>query len=427
MADRVPKGAWIAAYLALSRLVAPAAAPLLRRRLKRGKEDPARWREKLGIPGAPRPEGPLVWLHAVGVGEVLALRGLVAEMTAADPRLNFLLTSTARSSAQALARNLPPRAVHQFLPLDLPGARRAFLDYWRPDLSVWAEQDLWPGLVTETARRGIPLALVNARMNEDAHARRARARGLFAALYPAFRLIAAQDSATARHLEDLGAPNPVRVTGSLKPGAPPLADKPDERARLEGRIGARRVWLAASTHLEDEVVALGAHVRLRATDPDALLILVPRIPERGAGIAEACRAGGLLPARRSLGNDPDPEVAVYIADTMGETGLWYRIAPVALVGGTFGPVEGHNPWEPARLGAAILHGPRTANFAADYESLDAAGAARQIASVEDLLAALSDSETPAMPDKAARLADAAAEAMRGLARDLAALLEDRNG
>lgn len=426
-ADPGLAGGWLAAYLAVTRLAAPLGAPILRRRLARGKEHPDRWREKLGNASAPRPDGPLVWLHAVGLGEVLALRGLVAEMAACDLGLNFLLTSTARTSAAALSRNLPPRTIHQFLPLDLPGPRARFLDHWRPDLSVWAEQDLWPGLVWDCARRGVPLALVNARMNTDAYRRRARARGLFARLFRCFRLMAAQDEATARHLTALGAPAPVRVTGSIKPAAPPLADAPAERARLAALIGERPVWIAASTHAGDEAVALAAHRLRRATDPAALLILIPRLPARGPEVVAAARGAGLAARLRSAGEDPAPDTAVYVADTIGELGTWYRLAPAALVGGSFGPVNGHNPWEPARLGAAILHGPDTANFADDYAALDAARAAAPVADAGTLATALVN---PGLADMAARargLADDRAVAVRHLARDLVALMEHRDG
>ncbi len=425
MPERAPRGAWVAAWMALTRAASPLAAPLLKRRLARGKELPDRWREKLGEPGLPRPEGEVIWLHAVGLGEVLALRGLIAAMAARDDGLNFLVTSTSRSSAEALSRNLPPRTRHQFLPLDLAGPRRRFLDHWRPDLSVWAEQDLWPGLVTETARRGMPLALVNARMNRAAYARRARARGLFGALYRAFGLIAAQDEGTARHLEALGAPAPVMVTGSLKPGAPALSHDPAEAARLSALIGDRPVWLAASTHPEDEEVALAAHRVRLAGASEALLILAPRLPARGPDIAQAARSLGLAAALRSAGAVPEAATQVYIADTIGEMGLWYRLASAALIGGGFGAVEGHNPWEAALLGPAILHGPRTANFAADYAALDAAGGARSVDDAAALATALADPGIAAMPPLARALADAARAQTDELAGRLLAMAHPR--
>ena len=422
MADRRPQGAWLRAWTLGGHVLEPVAPALLRRRLSRGKELPDRWREKLGAPGLPRPGGRLVWLHAVGLGEVLALRGLIAEMDRARGDLSYLITSTARSSAEVAGRNLPPRTVHQFLPLDLPGPRRRFLDHWRPDLSVWAEQDLWPGLVADTAARGIPLALVNARMNDDAYRRRARVRGLYAPLLRAFGLIAAQDAATARNLEALSEPGPVDVTGSLKPAAPPLADAPEARAALESALGDRPLWLAASTHAADEAVVLSAHRMILDKEPQALLIVAPRAADRGPALLAACTDAGLETRLRSRGEQPDAETQVYIADTFGELGTWYRMAGIALVGGTFGAVEGHNPWEPARLDTAILHGPRTANFRDDFASLDAVGAALPVADAKGVADAVLGADRTALVDRARALADDRAAPVRALAARLSAMV-----
>jgi len=247
-------------------------------------------------------------------------------------------------------------------------------------------------------------------------------RGLYAPLLRAFRLIAAQDAATARHLEALGAPAPVAVTGSLKPAAPPLADSPEERARLAEALAGRPLWLAASTHAEDEEVALAAHRLVLERSPHTLLILAPRIPSRGAEIAQRCEGAGLAAARRSDGAPLASGVQVYIADTIGEMGLWYRLAPAALVGGSFGPVEGHNPWEPARLDCAVLHGPRTANFAEDYAALAAARAARRVLTAEHLTATLADPQLAETAERAAVLALEHAGAARALARHLVELV-----
>ena len=402
----------LAAYLAATRAIPLLAPAVLRRRLARGKEDPARWTEKLGRPSAPRPAGRLVWLHAVGLGEVLALRGLIAALAGQAPDLSFLVTSGTRASAEVLAANLPPRTTHQFLPLDAPGYLARFLAHWRPDLSIWAEQELWPGAVVAAHRAGVPLALVNARMNADSFARRSRGRGLYADLLARFRLIAAQDDATARHLRALGA-GEVRVTGSLKAAAPPLAADPARLAALETALAGRALWLLASSHPEDEAAAL-------ATAPgDRLLVIVPRYPDRGAGIEAAVRATGRSVTRAGAGQTPGP-AQVHIADAFGELGLWYRLAPLALVGGSFGPVQGHNPWEPAALDCAILHGPATANFAADYAQLDGAGAARAVTAAT-LPAALSADPAP-FAARARALSDAARTSLAPLARDLAGLL-----
>lgn len=410
-------GLQLVLYSGLTRVLGLAAPAHLRRRLARGAEDPVRWREKLGEASAPRPPGRLVWLHGVGVGEVMALRGLVLAMAGAAPDLSFLITSTARSSGQVIAANLPPRTQHQYLALDAPRFAAAFLDHWHPDLSVWAEQDLWPGLVTATHRRGVPLALVNARMNAQAFAGRRWGRGLLRDVYARFSMISAQDDATMRHLGALGAAN-VRVTGSLKAAAPPLSVVLADLEAVRGAVAGRRVWLAASTHAADEAVVLAAHRALVADDAGWLLVLVPRVPDRRAEIVAAAQAAGLETTLRSKGQTAGGQV--HLADTFGELGLWYRISPITLMGGTFGPVEGHNPWEPAALGSAILHGPRVANFAADYAELDRAGAARPVTA--DTLMEAVKADYFGQAAKARALSLAARDSLEPLARDLVALM-----
>ena len=384
-----PPGLALRTYVAVSHLIPLVAPFILRRRLARGREEPARWREKLGCGGSARPEGRLIWMHAVGIGEVMALRGLIGAM--ARQGFSFLVTSSARSSAEVFGANLPERTIHQYLPLDAPSYLARFLDHWRPDLSVWAEQDLWPGAVLAANRRGVPLALVNARMNAASYARRRRVASLYGDLLARFQVIAAQDEVTAGHLRGLGA-GEVQVTGSLKAASPPLAADGAEVARIKAALAGRRLWLAASTHAGDEAVVLEAHRRLMARDPEACLILVPRVPGRAAGVD----AGGMPVALRSGGGMPG--AGVFMVDRFGELGLWYRVARVALVGGGFG-IGGHNPWEPAHLGCAILHGPGVENFAADYAALHAAEAALAVTGPDQVLAALDD---PTIADRAAR-------------------------
>lgn len=397
-------------YLALSRGIPLLAPTVLNRRLARGKELPDRWREKLGHPSQSRPDGALIWLHAVGLGETLALRGLIAALADQAPAAQFLVTSTTRGSAEVFARNLPPRTRHQFLPLDAPGYLKRFLDHWRPGLSIWAEQDLWPGAVTATAARGIPLALVNARMNAEAYARRARWKGLYANLLARFALITAQDAGTARHLQALGAKG-VAVTGSLKAAAPPLAADPARLAEAREALSGLHPVLLASSHPEDEFVTLSA---LHAARPRPLLLLAPRDPHRGEEIAARVAEHGLSATRRSAGQGPTADV--WVVDTFGEMGLWYRLCASSLIGGTYGPTEGHNPWEPAALGSAILHGPRIANFAADFAALHQAGAAQPV-QPEAVIAALT-ADHAAMAARARALSDAAQGALGPLATDL---------
>lgn len=406
------RGPMLRAYLAASRLIPLAAPAHLRRRLKRGKEDPRRWREKLGEGLAPRPNGPLIWLHAVGLGEVLSLRGLIVALSDLRPELSFLVTSSTAASATVFAKNAPPRTLHQFLPLDAPAYRRRFLDHFRPDLCIWVEQDLWPGMVSDLAQRGIPQCIVAARMNARSLAAHQRAAGLFRDLYGAMALITAQDEKTATHLHSFGVD--VAVTGSLKPAAPSLSHDPDALSDLQTRLADRFVWAVAPAHPADMAVALAAHDRLRQARPDALLIIAPRFPDQPSATAGP---------RRSKGEVPDREDAVWICDTFGELGLIYRLTQAVLIGGTFSDIEGHNPWEAAILSNAILHGPRTANFATDFAYLAADEAALLVNDANSLAAALQRDDLAALAARAAACTATARAETTGLAERLVTMLK----
>jgi 3-deoxy-D-manno-octulosonic-acid transferase len=409
-------------YLLLTGLLCPFVPALLRHRLKKGKELPDRWQEKLGKATVARPQGPLIWMHAVGLGEALALRALIVALKSARPDLNILVTSSTRSSAEALAKNGLSGALHQFLPLDCPRARRRFLGHWAPDLAVWSEQDIWPGLVHAVSRRGIPQIWINARMNADAHARRRKMPRLYRATYARFARISAQDPQTADFISEFGAK--PEVGGSLKPAASPLVDKPQERATLQETLADRPVWLAASSHPEDEQIALDAY---RNLDAPGLLIIAPRYPHRGPEIETTVAAMGLDIRRRSNGEHPDGLTEVYIADTTGEMGLWYRLAHIALIGGSFSDIQGHNPWEAAALDCAVLHGPKTANFRADYERLDAAQAARCVASPTELVAALEDEKVQKQTARASALVQEGRALIEQLATQILSDLDAGSG
>ncbi len=406
------------------RALAPVAPWVLRRRLARGKEDPERMGEKLGRPSLPRPEGPLVWMHAVGVGEVLALPALAEALRARRPELEVLITSTSLTSARALAANMPEGARHQFLPLDCPRFARAFLDHWRPDLSVWAERDVWPVLIGETRARGIPLALINGRMNAASLRAKAPARRFFAAVYGQFDHIGVQDAGTAAHFAALGVR--AQVTGALKTAARPLADFPQARAINVAALAGRRLWLAASTHPGDEAVVIAAHKALLQHDPEACLIVAPRLPARAPEVLDALKAAGIAATLLSEdGRLPRPPGPAHVVGRVGQMGLWYRLADAAFVGGSLAPVGGHNPNEPALLDCAILHGPNVANFAEDYAALHAAGAAREVRDAESLAEALRDSSLAAQIAPARAVAGRGAQALQAEAARLLAMLEAR--
>ena len=399
------------AYLAATHLVPLRAKAHLQKRIARGKEHPDRWTEKLGNPTQDRPKGTLIWLHAVGLGEVLSLRGLIAAM-AKQSDAHFLVTSSTRAGAEVLGKNAPPRTVHQFLPLDAPAYRRRFLDHWQPDLCIWAEQDLWPGFVTDLAKRGTPQALIAARMTAQSYRKKSRVRATFAYLYNQMAMRTANDERTSGYMQSLGTP-PVPVTGSLKPAAPPLTCDPAELEGLQAALKGRFVWMTAPSHAADEARALAAHKRLRAGRPDALLIIAPRFLDRTIDC-------DLPMAVRSKGQTPAAQHAVYLADTFGDLGLLYRLADAALVGGTNDATEGHSPWEAATLHTAIFHGPQTANFENDYKSLHAAHAALCVTDADALAKALQQDLAPQITNATAVIA-AQQSTVNDLAQDLLAL------
>ena len=424
--SNLPKIGWqLRLYLVLRPILQPIMRRLVARRVSKGKDDPARAPEKLGHPGLARPTGPLIWIHAVGLGEVLALRPLLLEMGRMRPDAHFLVTSTARSSSQVFNQNLPPRVLHQFLPLDGPNYVARFLDHWRPDLSIWSEQDLWPGAICDTARRRIPLAYINARISQGSFERRKKLKSGFRNLMEMFAYVAAQDEASASYLERLGALD-VQVMPSLKPAAEPLSVDSGHLASLQQDLQGRRVWVLASSHPADEEVAIAAHRQILETDPTTLLIIVPRAPERGSEICEVLAAEGMSSAQRSQETGIAASHQVYVADTLGELGLWYRLACIACVGGSFGNTQGHNPWEAIVLGCPVISGPNTANFAADYDLLETEGLSLRIAAGRGAEHRLSDAVVHVAQENTAQkisaLVSSAREDIRPLASTLLALV-----
>ncbi len=391
----------------------------LRRRAARGKEDPARLSERRGEAAA-RPPGRLLWLHAASVGETLSVLPVLHALAERAPDLAMLVTTGTVTAAAILRQRLPPalaaRVLHRFVPLDVPGWAARFLDGWRPDAAVFVESELWPNLIAAAAARGIPLALVNARMSARSAGRWRLAPALGRDLLAAFAVVLAQSAADAARLRGLGA-GAVRCLGNLKYAAPPLPADPVALAALRDAVGRRPVLLGASTHPGEEAVLLAAHRLLAERLPDLLTVIVPRHPERGAAVAALAqgRATGLVPGlaatRRGAGGMPDRGTAVYVADTLGELGLFYRLAGACLVGGSLVPHGGQNPLEPARLGCPILLGPHTWNFAEPVARLLAAGGARRVEG-PDLAAALAAAAADVLSDagRGPAMAQAAAAA-----------------
>ena len=412
----------LAAYRVVTTLMAPAIPLLLRQRALRGKEDRMRMGERFGRTNLPRPPGPLVWIHGASVGECVA--GLPLAEALLKSGRTVLVTSGTITSASVMAERLPQGAIHQFAPIDTSAAARRFLDHWKPDAALFVDSEIWPNQLSEAHARGAKLAIVNGRMSARSFAGWRRIPRMAAAILSLFDICLAQDDATARRLRDLGAPL-VEVTGSLKADAPPLPADENKLRALRQAIGARPVFLAASTHPGEDETILPAQDALRREFPDLLTIIVPRHPERGADIAMLC--GKRPVSRRSQGALPSPQTQIYVADTMGELGLFFRCATFAFIGGSLIPHGGQNPLEPALLHCAVLAGPHTENFAPAYAAILAAQGSGLVSSASEIakLAArlLHDpADAKAMGDAAFRAAHSQGGAVEKTLKAVEALL-----
>jgi 3-deoxy-D-manno-octulosonic-acid transferase len=365
----------LAAYRMLTAAGTTLAPHLLEHRVRRGKENPDRLAERRGEPSAPRPPGPMVWVHGASVGEFIAVLPLVERIRSRG--FTVLVTTGTVTSAALAEKRLPPGAFHQFIPLDLPPFIARFLDSWRPDLALLVESDLWPNLIVAVSERQIPLILVNGRLSERSFNRWRRFPKTIEALLRRLDLCLVRSADDAQHFDTLGAPR-IGVTGNLKYDVPVLpADAPRLAALTAATVG-RTIVVAASTHPGEEAVIAEVHRLLKITFAELLTVIAPRHPQRGGAIANIATACGLRPVLRSRGALPDADTDIYVFDTLGELGLIYQLAPIVFMGGSLVRHGGQNPIEAIKLGAAILHGPHVSNFEEIYSELDRTGAAELV-------------------------------------------------
>jgi 3-deoxy-D-manno-octulosonic-acid transferase len=380
LADPLPMT--LRVYRKLSSAMVPLSPALINRRLKLGKEDPARVGERRGVSADVRPVGPLVWIHGASVGEVLAAAALIEKLRALN--LRILLTSGTVTSAAIVAKRFPPDVIHQYVPYDSPRYVARFLDHWRPSLALFIESDLWPNLILSSAARRLPMVLINGRMSQRSFPRWRRVSGTISALLGRFELCLAQSQLDGERFTALGSRN-VTVTGNLKLDVPaPPADS-SKLERLMSVTRGRPVVVAASTHPGEEEILVETHKTLAGFFPKLLTVIVPRHADRGEAIARMIAASGLNAALRSREELPTAATDVYVADTMGEMGLFYRLAPIVFMGGSLVAHGGQNPIEAVKLGASVVHGPHVFNFTDVYEALDAAGGARKADTQEALV------------------------------------------
>ncbi len=372
-------------YCALTSIAMPLAWRTVRAKLQTAGVSEVRQRERLGHASQPRPDGRLIWFHAASVGESLSVLSLIKRMSERIEDAQFLITSGTPTSAALVEKRLPPRTRHQYPPLDSAGPVARFLDHWRPDAGVFVESEIWPRLIVETARRGTPLALLNARLSEKSVAGWKKRPDTARFVLGQFRLFLTQNDRTAANLIAMGAPADLVQPGTnLKAMSDPLPVDRTTLTKLQGQITGRPVWIASSTHAGEEETVLAAHAKLLERWPDLLLLLIPRHPERRDEVAALLDRAQLTYATRSKGQRVTEKTQVYMADTLGETGTWYALSPIVFLGGSLLEIGGHNPFEPAQAGAAVLTGPGFFNFAETFAPLIEAGGAIKIETAAEL-------------------------------------------
>jgi 3-deoxy-D-manno-octulosonic-acid transferase len=411
----------ITLYRFLTVMLSPFIHLYLLYRKKRRKEDSQRLRERFGYPSISRPREQLLWIHAASVGESLSVLPLLHRLAELYPTLHLLITTGTVTSAKMIAAKLPDNCYHQYIPVDVPSVVDRFLAYWKPDLALWVESELWPNLVTKAAGY-CPLILLNARISERSFRFWKRHHLLSGTMLRCFSLFLPQSQRDARHLQELGA-QAIGTIANLKYYSLPLPASDKELQLLTTQLAGRVVWVAASTHGDEEMQFGAIYQQLKQQFPQLITIIIPRHANRGHDITRQLSGLGLQVACRSLQEVITPATDVYVADTMGELGLFYRLASVVCLGGSFVAHGGQNPLEAARLGCAIISGPHYHNFTEIYHELVAADAAIIVPGKEALCELLQQLfEQPERQHVMAENALAAMESTKHILDDIVAQL-----
>lgn len=392
-------------YALTTHLALPLVRFIQKRRIRAGKEDDSRAKEREGVASIARPQGKLIWVHAASIGESLAVLPVIERILAREQDISVLVTTGTLTSARILKERLPERAFHQFVPFDRLAWVQAFLDFWTPSMVIWVESELWPNTLISVKERGIPAILINGRMSHESFRRWKFAPSIAAGILSCFEQCLMQSTEDARYLLHLGARGVVHH-GNLKYSAPPLPYDAEVLSSLRGLIGERPVWLFASTHVGEEQIAAEVHQALEKKFPGLLTIIVPRHPDRGVDIVAELRAKGLTVAVRSANGKPAPDTAIYVADSIGELGVFFRLCPIVCMGKSLiSPGGGQNPFEAAQLGCAVLFGPFMGNFEELAQKMVHEHAALQISDTKELITSidvlLSDSTRLAQQREAA--------------------------
>ncbi len=355
-------------YQTLTRMLKPVAGTILDRRTRRGKEDFSRRNERLGQPRIPRPDGQLCWFHAASVGETIAILELIEVLRKSYSELSILITTGTVTSARLTENRLSDKVIHQYVPMDNKDFVNQFLEHWHPELAIFVESEIWPNLVLATKQRHIPLILVNGRMSYSSYRRWRKFPGLARPLFSSFDLVLAQNDSFATQFLKMGAPRALPV-GNLKLDSLPPPVNKSILAELRKIIRPRRVVFAASTHPGEEVQIAAAHAELVKSFENLLTFIAPRHPERGDDIVKMLQDRSFNVAQRSKFQLPDTDTDIYVADTIGELGLFYSLSNISFIGGSLIPHGGQNPIEAIKLKSAVIVGPSRHNFSDIYQKL----------------------------------------------------------
>lgn len=373
-------------YSILSWVGAPLVSGYLKWRSFKGREDKTRLSERKGVTNCPRPQKPLLWIHAVSVGESMVSVAIAQAILKQYPHVYILLTTTTTSSAKIVGQKLPKNTIHQFGPVDTPQAVHRFLEHWKPDLAIWVESEFWPNLIHGTQKRGIPTILLNGRISSKSFSNWKKLKSLISPLLSRFDLCAVQSEEQATFFQALGANN-ICVMGNAKTIITPLKVDAKKYKAFKIEAGERPLWLVASSHPGEEEIAFEAHKSLKKDYPDLLTILVPRHIERATALQQLALKEGLSVALQTE-TTSFKGIEVYIANTLGELSTFFALSPIVLMGATLVPKGGHNPIEAAQLGAFVLHGPHIFNNSHLYKILSSLELSQEIQDSHHLAEAL---------------------------------------
>lgn len=362
-------------YRAAAQGVSPLFHVLFGLRSRSSKEIPARKGERFGRSDLARPAGSLIWIHAASVGETMSVLPLIDALTGDGHAV--LLTTVTVTASELAEKRLPDGAFHQFVPYDAPVPLNRFLEHWSPDLAMVVESEIWPCLFDEMRGRNVPFVLLNGRLSDGSLRNWSRVPYTSRFIFSCLDLVLAQSPADAERFEKLGC-HDVKVPGNLKFDAPEPAVDDEAITVLQAQIGERRIWVAALTHPGEDEIVFDAYKKLRQEFPDLLLVLVPRHPARAQDVIDLAAARDLSLVSRSSQQPVTPETEIFLGDTLGEMGLYYRLSPVTFLGGSFADVGGHNPVEAALTGSALVTGPKVANARAVYKEFWSNGAAVRV-------------------------------------------------